>query len=38
MTKKGKRNNLPGKRFGPPPKRGPNSQGLTLYKKLSYNT
>jgi hypothetical protein len=30
LTKKAKRkrNNLPGKRFGPPPKRGPNPQGL----------
>ena len=35
---KRKRNKLPGKRFGPPPKRGPNPQGLPSYKKQKYNS
>jgi hypothetical protein len=30
---KQKRNKLPGKRFGPPPLRGPNPQGIFIDKK-----
>jgi hypothetical protein len=31
---KQKRNKLPGKRFGPPPLRGPNPQGISIDKKM----
>jgi len=30
VSKKEKRNNLPGKRSGPPPKRGPTPQGIKV--------